>query len=121
MVWCVLSCFSYAYSLQPYGLCPAQFFCPWDSPGKNPAVDCHFLLQWICPTQGLNLHLSRLLHLQAGSLPLASPGYLGLNLRYFTGENTLSTKLSSILFFFFGHINVSFLPLQRYCNREQQP
>ena len=28
--------------------------CPWDSPGRNTAVDCHFLLQGILLTQGLN-------------------------------------------------------------------
>ena len=27
---------------------------PWDFPGKNAGVDCHFLLQDIFPTQGLN-------------------------------------------------------------------
>ena len=31
--------------------------CPWNSPGKNIRVSCHFLLQGIFPTQGLNLHL----------------------------------------------------------------
>ena len=31
--------------------------CPWNSPGKNTGVDCHFLLQGIFPTQGLNLSL----------------------------------------------------------------
>ena len=25
--------------------------CPWDSPGKNTGVGCHFLLQGIFPTQ----------------------------------------------------------------------
>ena len=28
--------------------------CPWDFPGKNTGVGCHFLLQKIFPTQGLN-------------------------------------------------------------------
>ena len=28
--------------------------CPWDSPGKNTGVGCHFLLQGIFPTQGSN-------------------------------------------------------------------
>ena len=27
---------------------------PWDSPGKNNGVGCHFLLQGIFPTQGSN-------------------------------------------------------------------
>ena len=29
----------------------------WDFSGKNNGVSCHFLLQGIFPTQGLNLHL----------------------------------------------------------------
>ena len=31
-----------------------RFLCPWDFPGKNTGVDCHFLLQGIFPTQGWN-------------------------------------------------------------------
>ena len=42
-----------------------------DSPGKNTEVGCHFFLQRIFPTQGLNLCL---LHWQAGSLPLSHLG-----------------------------------------------
>ena len=40
--------------------------CPWDSPGKNTAVGCHFLLHEIFPTQGLNLGFPVF---QADSLP----------------------------------------------------
>ena len=32
----------------------ARLLCPWDFPGKNTAVSCHFLLQGIFLTQGLN-------------------------------------------------------------------
>ena len=42
-------------SLWPYGLKSARLFCPWDFPGKNTGVGCHFLLQgsswpraWTC-------------------------------------------------------------------------
>ena len=28
--------------------------CPWDSPGKNTGVGCHFLLQGLFLTQGWN-------------------------------------------------------------------
>ena len=31
--------------LRPHGLSPARLFCPWDFPGKNTGVGCHFLLQ----------------------------------------------------------------------------
>ena len=41
-------------SLQPHGLQPPRLLCPWDSPGKNTGVGCHFLLQGIFLTQGLN-------------------------------------------------------------------
>ena len=41
-------------SLPPHGLQPARLLCPWDSPGKKTGVGCHFLLQGIIPTQGLN-------------------------------------------------------------------
>ena len=30
-------------TLRPYGLQRARLLLPWDSPGKNPVVDCHFL------------------------------------------------------------------------------
>ena len=31
--------------LQHHGLWPTRLLCPWDSPGKNTRVSCHFLLQ----------------------------------------------------------------------------
>ena len=33
----------------------AMLLCPWDFPGKSTGVGCHFLLQRMFPTQGLNL------------------------------------------------------------------
>ena len=44
-------------TLRPHRLQPTRLFCPWDSPGKNMWVGCHFLLQGIFPTQGSN-HVS---------------------------------------------------------------
>ena len=32
-------------SVRPHGLQPTRLFRPWDSPGKNTGVGCHFLLQ----------------------------------------------------------------------------
>ena len=37
-------------------------------------MGCHFLLQGIFPTQGLNPHLSHPLHWQVDSLPTEPPG-----------------------------------------------
>ena len=55
-------------SLRLYRLQPTRVFCPWDFPGKNTGMGCHFLLQGIFPTQESNSHL---LHWQANSLPLS--------------------------------------------------
>ena len=60
-------------SLQHYRLQRTRLLCPWDSPGKNTGVGCHFLLQGTFPTQGSNPSLLGLLHWQVGSLPLAPP------------------------------------------------
>ena len=42
---------------QPHGLQPSRLLCPWDFPGKNTAVGCHFLFQGIFLTQRSNRHL----------------------------------------------------------------
>ena len=41
---------------------PVRLLCAWNSPGKNTGGGCHFLLQGIFPTQGLNPHLLHLPH-----------------------------------------------------------
>ena len=51
--------------LGPHGLRPARLLYPWDSPGKNTGVGCHFLLQGIFPTQESNpglLHCRKTLY-----------------------------------------------------------
>ena len=62
-----------------------RLLCPWDFPGKNTGVGCHFLLQEIFPIQGLKLQNLRktkqntqglnphLLHWQVDSLPPGKP------------------------------------------------
>ena len=55
--------------LRPHRLQPARFVCPWDSLGKDSEVGCHFHLQGIFLTQGLNLCL---LHWQGDSLSLTT-------------------------------------------------
>ena len=56
---------------RPRGLKLARLLCPWDFPGKNTGVVCHFLLQGIFLTQGSN---PSLLHWQVDSLPLSQQG-----------------------------------------------
>ena len=65
---CVLSCFSRVQLFAtPWA---ARLLCPWDFPGKNTGVGCHFLIQGIFPIQGSNTHW------QVGSLPLPPTGML---------------------------------------------
>ena len=48
-------------------------FCPWNFPGKNTGVGCHFILQGIFLIQGSNPRLLCLLPWQAKSLLLVPP------------------------------------------------
>ena len=54
----------------PMDCSPPGSSCLWNLLGKNTGVGCHFLLQGVFSTQGLNLCL---LNWQADSLPLALP------------------------------------------------
>ena len=69
---CELSHSVVSASLQSHGLQPARILCPWDSPGRNTGVGCHFLLQGIFPTQGSSLRLLCLL--AGGFFTSDSPG-----------------------------------------------
>ena len=45
-------CYSFSrVQLCDNGLLPSRLLCPWNFPGKNIGMDCHFLLQGIFPTQ----------------------------------------------------------------------
>ena len=61
---CVLNHSVVFGSTWPHGLLPAGL-CPWDFPGKNTGVGCHFLFQGNFLIQGSNPHL---LHWQTDSL-----------------------------------------------------
>ena len=72
-------CSAVSDSLQPQGLQAARLLCPWDFPGKNTGVGCHFLLQGIFPIQVSNPGFLCLLQWQADSLPLELPGKSTVN------------------------------------------
>ena len=56
-IQCMLSHSVMSDSLRPPGLQLTSLLCPRNFPCKNTEVDCHFQLQGIFLTQGLNLHL----------------------------------------------------------------
>ena len=61
-------------SLQLYRLQPARLLGPWDFTRQECWSGCHFLLQGIVPTQGLNPSLPCLSHQHADSLLFELPG-----------------------------------------------
>ena len=67
---CVCICSVVSDSLRFHVLWPTKLLWPWNFPDKNTGMGCHFLLQGIFPTLGLNLHILHLLHWQADTLPL---------------------------------------------------
>ena len=71
-------------SLQFLGLWPARLLCPWNFPGKNTGVRCHFLLQGIFLTEGLNPCLSCFPHWQTVSLSAHHLGSLVLFFMFFS-------------------------------------
>ena len=64
----LLSC---VWLLWPHRLWPAGLLCPWDSPGKNTVMGCHFLLHRIFPDPGVKLVSPEL---QVDSLLTEPPG-----------------------------------------------
>ena len=61
----------------PCGLWPARLLCPWDFPGQNTGVGCHFLLQRIFLAQGSNPGLPHsrqtIYHLSYQGRPVSFP------------------------------------------------
>ena len=53
---------------------PTRLLCPWDFPGQNTAVGCHFPLRGIFPIQESNPRFLYLLRWQADCLPLSHLG-----------------------------------------------
>ena len=80
----LFSCSVVSSSVRPHGLWPARLLCPWNFPGKNTRVGCHFLLQGLFLTQGSNLLL---LHWQIDSLSLSHQGSPKDNYYYIDSNN----------------------------------
>ena len=60
----------YMCAQSPHGLQHIRLPCPWDFPDKYIGLGCHFLLQGVLLSQGLNPSLLCLQYWQVGSSPL---------------------------------------------------
>ena len=88
---CYVSHSALSDSLRPHGLQPARLLCPWNSPGKNPGMSGHSLLQGIFPSQGLNpglLHCRQILYCEPPGKPRMAL------LKVENGANSLNRKRS---------------------------
>ena len=119
--------FSWAYSLPQAVWCLMAHLCPthWDpmrcsrpgslghgdSPGKDPGVGCHFLLQGIFPTQGSNpglLHCRQILyHRNHQGNPSYSKGHLPV---FFI--NLYLSKHLFILSHYLPHLSTNHFPCE---------
>ena len=88
----------YLILLRHNGLQPARLLCPWDFPGKSTGVGCHFLLQGIFLTQGLNPHL---LHWQVDSLPLSHQRSPSSGLDSISGSPSHASNRKKVLLFIY--------------------
>ena len=61
-------------SVTPCAVAPPRLFCPWGFLVKSTGVGCHFLLQRIFQTQGLNSCLLWFLHWHGGFFTTDIPG-----------------------------------------------
>ena len=62
-------------SLWPHRWEPARLLCPWNSAGKNTRVGCHYLLQGIFPSRGLNTGLPNCRPILYCLSPQGNPNY----------------------------------------------
>ena len=85
-------------SVRPHRRQPTRLPHPWDSLGKNTGVGCHFLLQGIFLTQGLNLGL---LNCRRIFLPFFSHHRTRQVLLHITLPPTSSKKTTDLAYFHF--------------------
>ena len=96
-------------SLQPHGLQPTRLLRPWDFPGKNAGVDCHFLHPGDLPDPGIEPGSPAL---QADSLPSEPPGKPTYICRYI--QRLLLWKIPS------NGYRIWEVPLSAVCKLEAQ-
>ena len=74
MLLLLLGHFSRADSVQPHIWQPTRLPCPWDSPGKNTGVGCHFLLQCMKVKVKNESEVSQLCPTLSDPMDCSSPG-----------------------------------------------
>ena len=76
-------------SVRPHGWQPTRLPCPWDSPGKNTGVGCHFLLQ--CT----KVKVKSLSHVQLSAIPWTAASQAPLSMGFARQEYWSGVPLPS--------------------------
>ena len=112
--YCVCVC-----SVVPGSLQHTRLLCPWDFPGKNTAVDYHFLLLGNLPDPGIKLASPMSPALQVDSLPLShwrSPSILLLmNIQRNMSQNCMHPVLTTSQCGLIWEFLFFFLALSLHC------
>ena len=66
-------------SLRPHGLWPPWLLCPWDFPGKNTGVGCHFLFQYIYKYRYICVYIYIFVCISVSVLCVCVECHLGIN------------------------------------------
>ena len=82
----------------PVNCSPPGTHYPWDFPGRNSGMHCHFLLQGIFPTKGSNLLL---LHWQEDPLPQSHQGssFVSVSVRVQSHQDCVHQSLHPVILF----------------------
>ena len=89
MVFTTCACSVMSDFLWSYGLWPSRLLCPWDSPGKNTGVGCHFLL-WFLPYSDMNQPWVYMCPPSRTHLPPPSPSHPSVSSQCTSPEHPVS-------------------------------
>ena len=112
-------------SVRPHRQQPTRLLHPWDSPGKNTGVGCHFLLQWMkvksenevaqCPNSILYINTydlyniyNDIYHYGQRSLVGYSPWDLRVRHNWATNTHTCIIKYIIKTKYIYNHINIMY-------------
>ena len=109
-------------SVRPYGLQPTRLLCPWDSPGKNTGLGCHFLLQCMKVESESEVSQSRLTRSDPMDCSLPGPPSMGFSRQELLEWLAIDTAyFFSSIFGIYGMCTFGLCTLTCTCGRVVSP
>ena len=108
-------------SVQPHGRQPTRLLCPWDSPGKNTGVGCHFLFQGMKMESESEVSQSCLTLSDPMDCRLEAPPSMGFSGQQYWSGVPLSSPywslINVIIFKLYNLLNF-YTHMQSFCNNQ---